>query len=296
MLKTTHVHVGFDPSDVPTAGSGQPIPGQFTYQHTREDGTSVTHDEFAIPFTDLDFDPETCGNTIYIWAHAEACKLDDNGDPVQEETAFGGDTPGTGTPRWFFLASYTLQCCDDPAGPGGDGEFRTQTQGGWGTVCHGENPGCYRNEWFDVAFPNGIELGCTDGFNALFTSSEAIRDFLPTGGKPGSLTGDITDPTAKTDAGVLIGQLLALELSLAFDIVDPDFGSSTNWLGDQIVCNTGTACDGLTIAELADEANLVLGGCEGTTGLGAGELSECLDIVNENFVDGETNNGNVCTP
>jgi len=45
-----------------------------------------------------------------------------------------------------------------------------------------------------------------------------------------------------------------------------------------------------------DEANLVIGGCPGILGRSAGELSEGLTIINENYVDGETDNGHLCAP
>ena len=295
VLGTTHVHVGFHIDDVPKAGNGQPIPGQFDYAHERdvEGGEpAVTEDEYAIPFTDLGLESGECDVQLFIWAHAEAFQLDDDDVVIVEETAFGGDTPGDGTPRWFFLAEYTLQCCENG---GGGGDFRTQTQGGWGTVCQGNNPGCYRDMWFDTAFPSGIVLGCDMGFVATFTSSQAVEDFLPTGGTPGALTSDVTDPTGTTDAGVLLAQLLALELSVGFDLFDPDFSVSEQALIDQIVCNTGTGCDGMTIEELLEEANIVVGGCVGSTGLSAGDLADCLMLVNENYVDGEVDLGMVCT-
>ena len=37
------------------------------------------------------------------------------------------------------------------------GDFRTQTQGGWGIDdCSGDNPACYRNAHFMDAFPDGV--------------------------------------------------------------------------------------------------------------------------------------------
>ena len=181
-------------------------------------------------------------------------------------------------------------------GGGGGSHFGAQSQGGWGTVCHGNNPGCYRDLWFDTAFPSGIVLGCDMGFVATFTSSQAVEDFLPTGGRPGALTSDVTDPLGTTDAGVLLAQLLALELSLGFDVADPDFSLSGAAFVDQIICNTGTAFEGMSIGALADEANIVLGGCTGTTGLSAGELSYYLTLVNENYAGGEVDLGMVCAP
>ena len=42
------------------------------------------------------------------------------------------------------------------------GDFRSQTMGGWGSNCNGNNPGCYRDANFDSAFPDGVTLGTDD--------------------------------------------------------------------------------------------------------------------------------------
>ena len=34
------------------------------------------------------------------------------------------------------------------------GQFTTFSQGGYGTNCNGNNPGCYRDAHFDAAFPD----------------------------------------------------------------------------------------------------------------------------------------------
>ena len=57
------------------------------------------------------------------------------------------------------------------------GDFRSQTQGGWGSTCSGNNPGCYRDTHFDTAFPDGVTIGCDGGESLTFTSSAAVRDF-----------------------------------------------------------------------------------------------------------------------
>lgn len=299
-MKTTHVHVGCSNTDYPQTPKGTPIPGQFDYQHPSTT-YSITHDEYAIPLTDIacfgtnPACPGQDGKTLYIWVHAEVAKVTGT-TATDEETAFGGDIPGTG-PRWSFYSSYIFTCCDDEGGD--DGAFKTLTQGAYGTYCHGDNPGCYRDAWFDIAFPNGIELGCDTGFTATFTSSEAVRDFLPAGGSPGSLTIDLTDPVGSTDAGVLLGQLLAAELSVGFDAADPDFSETESFLINQIVCNTGNATVdalGLTVGELIDEANSFLGGCGSPSGLNAGDLVTALASVNENYDEGDIDLGYLCNP
>jgi hypothetical protein len=290
VLGTTHVHVGSDINDVPKSGGGAPIPGQFDYSHELDVAggeAGVTSDTFVIPLSSLD--SVECGASLFIWAHAEAFLMGVRGEILQQETAWGGDTPGTGSRRWFFLAQYDVACCED------EGGFRTQTQGGWGTECSGENPGCYRDEHFDAAFASGLVIGCAAGHTLTFTSSSAVEAFLPAGGTPGILGQSAVDPLASS-AGVFAGQLTAASLSVGFDAADPDFSESSSSLAGLVLCNTGSACDGLSVSAVVADANLVIGGCAGATGLSAAELSSCLAVVNENFVDGTSDEGHLCAP
>jgi hypothetical protein len=293
LLGTTHLHVGDELGDVPTSGGGHPIPGQFDHIHTLdvEDGAAgVTSDTFVIPFSTLDF-AMACGTDLHVWAHAESFLPGEGGTILQQETAWGGDTEGTGSRAWYFLASYELACCEPE--DGGDGGFRTQTQGGWGSECSGGNPGCYRDDHFDAAFPGGLVIGCGAGHTLTFSGSGAVEAFLPASGTAGILTQSAVDPVDSA-AGVLAGQLTAATLSLGFDAADPAFSASSEPLAGLVICGTGTSCDGLAVGTVVADANLVLGGCAGLTGLSAVELNTCLAAVNENFVDGTTDAGHLC--
>lgn len=292
VILEANVHVGFAWNDYPGYGQGNnaPIPGDFAYNFEAEEGEAVEEHTFAIPFTDLGLEHGECDVLVLIFAHATVALLDGGGSIIQTETAWGGDhLYNPGTPEWYGNYAYRLKCCEEE-----DGGFRTQTQGGWGTICHGQNPGCYRDEWFDIAFPDGLTIGCEAGYTMIFTSSEAVQEFLPNGGKPGVLESDYVNPTGKTEAGVLAGQLLAASLTLGFDATDPDFAESPDLLADQVLCGTGTAFDGWTVGDLVYEANVVLGDCE--SDYEPGEISEALTIVNENYVDGEVDNGYICAP
>ncbi|MBC7439239.1 MAG: hypothetical protein H7250_04570, partial [Flavobacterium sp.] len=109
--------------------------------------------------------------------------------------------------------------------------FKTFTMGGWGTHCHGENPGCYRDAHFDAAFPDGIRIG-SDTRSLTLTSSLAVENFLPSGTSPRALNaGALTDP-ARTYRNNFAGQLVALTLSVGFDVYDANFGSNTLLLGN----------------------------------------------------------------
>ena len=261
----------------------------------------VASTDYAIPFTDIivvdGVEYLGCPQELFIYLHLDVALLDDNGNEIQSETAFGGCIEGTGRGAWFFYSTYTTVCCEDD--PGGDGGFRTQTMGGWGAPCHGQNPGCYRDANFDGAFPDGIVLGCDTSFDATFTSAGAVEAYLPGGGQPGPLTGDLVDPVGSTSAGVLLGQLLAATLNVGFDAYDPDFGESDDLLGDQIVCNTGNAAVdalGLSVAELIADAESFVGGCGSAYGLNRGALVTALTAINENYHEGDLDLGYLCNP
>ncbi len=169
------------------------------------------------------------------------------------------------------------------------GDFRTQTQGGWGTECNGNNPGCYREVNFGSVFSGGLVIGHSDGFTAIFTSSSAIAAFLPQGGTPGVLDDNDVDPTS-TSAEVFGGQVTALSLSVGFDLYDPGFGVSTTNLNELVVVDAGSACYDMTVQDVLYTANLVLSGDTNTV-FSASDLNDCVSSINENFVDGTQNNG-----
>lgn len=161
--------------------------------------------------------------------------------------------------------------------------FRTQTQGGWGTSASGNNPGAYRDVHFDAAFPEGIAIGCD--FVLTFETSAAVEAFLPSGGTARALDENLVNPT---DYGnVLAGQVLALSLSLGFDEAFDDFSASSENLGNLVV-NAGTF-EGMSVGDVLEIGNAVLGGC--ASDYSASEINAVISSINENYVDGTTNNG-----
>ncbi|MFM1932057.1 MAG: hypothetical protein RL226_1360, partial [Bacteroidota bacterium] len=170
------------------------------------------------------------------------------------------------------------------------GQLRTQTQGGWGTNPNGNNPGVYLDANFANAFPNGLSIGC--GENTLtLTTAQAVRDFLPSGGTPAPLSGEIVNP-GNSLSNTFAGQLVAATLSVTFDAFDANFGASTWNLGDLFLLNGSLA--GWSVNELITAANEAIGGCSNES---ISALNDALAMFNENYVDGTTNNGNfACSP
>lgn len=191
------------------------------------------------------------------------------------------------------------------------GDLCTFTQGGWGTDCSGGNPGCRRDEHFDSVFPNGVTLGDADGIDgdgdyALhFSSSAAVAAFIPVGGKPAALTADAHDPTGSA-AGVFAGQLLAAKLNLAFDdagALDDCKGRIDLLLGD-LVFVSGVDADliGMSVRDLIDLADVAISGAlggaidldgDGSDDVTLSDLSTALDVLNNNFDDGTSNDGHL---
>lgn len=184
-----------------------------------------------------------------------------------------------------YVISYLDSLVNNGDGGSSDdcGDYRTQTQGGWGTAANGNNPGTYRDANFDPAFPNGLTIGCN--LTLTLTSSLAVENFLPAGGTPSMLLVDMVDPVGY--GNTLAGQLTALSLSVGFDNYDPDFSLATTPLSELIIGNGVFA--GWTVAMVLIEANKFIGQCESS--YSASELNQVLSSINENFVDGTTDNG-----
>jgi hypothetical protein len=176
-----------------------------------------------------------------------------------------------------MTSAYSQGCSD---------QFTTFTQGGYGTECHGGNPGCYRDAHFAAAFPNGVTIGC--GNNTLtFTTSAAVESYLPAGGGPALLSGNVVNPVGSR--GVLSSQLLALSLSLGFDAENPNFSLSNGSLGSLIIAS-GTFA-GMSISDFLQLANNIIGGCSNQYSLSS--INEAATALNENFDNGNTDNGYV---
>lgn len=171
-------------------------------------------------------------------------------------------------------------------------DHRTQTPGGWGAPAAGKNVGYIRDTYFDEAFPNGLTVGCATGYILSLTSATAVEAFLPSGGKPSALDQDYVDPTSKELKNVLAGHVVALTLNNNIDHLLEDFGEAEFLLCDLVLCSGEFA--GKSVQQVLNQANKALGGCD--SNLTVEEAIDILSSINENFVDGETDNGFLCCP
>jgi hypothetical protein len=182
-------------------------------------------------------------------------------------------------------------CRQDCPPPPDCGQLRTQTPGGWGAAPNGNNTGAYLKANFDAAFGDFITVGCyPDNFYVKLTSAAAIEALLPTGGTAKVLTANATDPASMQN--VLVGHLVAVTLAVGFDNFDPNFGQAGVHLG-QMEIGSG-AFAGWTVSAFLQEANKILGGC--STSHSIQDVLTTATAINENYVDGNTDNGFLVCP
>ena len=154
------------------------------------------------------------------------------------------------------------------------GDFCTYTQGGWGAVPQGNNPGTILHNNFSTVFGGFVEVGIpgSAGFSMQFITADAITAYLPAGGKPKPLDKDYPNPIT-TPSGVFGGQVLALQLNMLYDSA----------FGDLTIINTGTSFDGMTVAAVLDAANQALGGGALPSGYTLSNLNDLASFLNQGF-------------
>lgn len=160
------------------------------------------------------------------------------------------------------------------------GQLRTQSPGGWGSTPAGNNPGTYLHNNFSSAFAWNLMIGCRDGQTISLTSAQAITNLMPAAGKPAVLDNSYTDPTVIKNT--LVGQLVALTLSVRFDEYDANFGAAETHLGDMII-GSGVF-QGISVNDFLQKSNDVIGGC--STAYSIENITNTASRINNNYLDG----------
>ncbi len=183
-------------------------------------------------------------------------------------------------------ASVAISCSEREISVG---DFCTYTQGGWGSACHGGNPGCIRDASFSAIFKTalgcgqpGLALGADSARRAGFGTAAAVRTFLPQGSTAGTFAGALCDPSSST-AGVFAGQLLALKLNLGFGDAGVLPKKNGVALGDLVMVSG--PCAGLTARDVLSRGEIAISGAvsAGTTCVSVSDLSEAADAINNDF-------------
>jgi len=164
---------------------------------------------------------------------------------------------------------------------GNTNTYCSYTQGGWGSKPSGHNPGTLLRDNFSTVYPSGVvEIGIpgNTGFSARFTSTRAIQAFLPSGGTPGALNGDLQNPTSSS-AGVFAAQVLALKLNVDFSTTLKP--GATIALGDLVINDPASPFFGLKVRDILALAQAALGGSN--TGYSYSSLNTITDNLNQSF-------------
>src|SRR5262249_30679136 len=114
-------------------------------------------------------------------------------------------------------------------------------------------------------------------------SAKAVQNFLPQGGPPNKLTKKYTltgasNDAANTEAGVLAGQVLALQLNVDFSAK----GFLPTGLGVYVPFTSGPFT-GKTVSQILVLANSYLGGTGLPPGVSYSTISDALDTINNLF-------------
>jgi hypothetical protein len=243
-------------------------------------------------------------NVTITWNPATGMTVNFNGTTMTTSAAdviasLGGNTAAM--VNWGFTAATGMGTneqkvefisCPPPPPPADCGQLRTQTMGGWGQKPAGNNPGSYLQSHFAAAFPTGVRVGTTTGYSAVWTSAAAVRNFLPSGGPSIKLTANYTNPTSAQLKSNVIGQLLALSISVGLDAHHADYAPSGVVLGDMIIASGPFA--GWTVYNFLAEANVVVSG--GTSMYTVQQVQATAAAINENYVDGKMDGGYLNCP
>jgi hypothetical protein len=134
------------------------------------------------------------------------------------------------------------------------------------------------------------------GYQVRLTSVAAVRTLLKDEGPPGMLSNNATNPTS-TSAGVLMGNVMALTLNVAFSQAGALPQNDPLPVGDLILVRGPFA--GQTVAALLQLAQQVIGGDpSGLNPFGAdlNDLNDTIANVNENFLEGWVSRGYLRRP
>ena len=175
---------------------------------------------------------------------------------------------------------------DEPDEPddGSPCGYRTETQTTWGAECKGDAPACFRDDHFPELFPEGLYIGCGE-YTANVLTAGAVEAALATTGSPRPLLK--SEAVAYDGAGdpvvgtALFGEVVALSLNVGLDTV-PGFTDDEPAVPLAKLVLASGPCAGMNVAQVLEEANLVLGGCP--SALTPANAAACVTAINTSFV------------
>gem|GEM_PF-1431892 len=264
-------------------------------------------DDSYVAGSSLVWDP-ACGTPVENEAGAQDASSDadadaasDSSDDATTEASTGSDSDGgadgttdaTSEDGTTDATSADAACVPGTIGCGWQGgDIVTYSSVVWGDI--GSIPDMLNADYDTVYGPtsDSLTVGNPTGFTMTFDSPDAIIAYLPSSGTPGPLTASLLDPVTSA-SGSLGGEVVALNLNIAFTDLGLVSGSTSILFGDLHVCGlpastTTSALNGETVRQVLATADLVLSGA--TSSITPADLFVTLASINSAF-----NNGAVST-
>jgi len=232
------------------------------------------------------YDPGASGGSITNCAHAAGTGV---ADPV-------------GSLIYTVVPALALTACDtetihqhvcEPGQPGcgwHDNDVLTYSQEEWGDTPTAFDAAGLLESDFDTVFASTsdlMEIGVpgTGGFSIIWTNPDDLLGYLPASGTPAALDADLLDPSSSA-SGSYGGQVAALRLNIAFGDAGIVTGTSGLKLGDLHLCafTDTTLLNGMTVRQLQDLANTLLGG--GTGIYAIADIFSAISGINMSFNGG----------
>jgi len=214
---------------------------------------------------------DNCGSATVTFSPASGSCLPAGTNTV---TATATDSCGNKTTKTFHVIVQA-----------GIGCWVTFTPGGWGAPPNGNNVAQLLKNTFSIVYPSGFKIG--GNYTISLSTQLAIQNYLPSGGTPGVLTKNYSNPTS-TSAGEFGSQVTALKLNCDYSTKGLfKVGLTTLHIAP------GYPLAGQTVSQVLTLCQTVLGGK--TSALPAGvtvsQLTSLLSGINGNYDGGLTNNG-----
>jgi hypothetical protein len=229
-LTETHLWVGNNINDMPQTRKGSPKIGNFPYHSG--DITGATNFVVTIPLATIGFSCPGDDGTFYVAAHAAVQLVDNNGDVVQTETAWGDGDRFVEKGMWgtFFAIVLSCDCGVTPPPPVKECETAFAYSGGTNPV-----DGDFTNSFLDIDEDNDT----VGDFNRWGWSNGAIGI--------GSYNWDIYAGAGQSDIskGTLVGTLTVNynadgTVDVSYDTNSPYYMDETHlYVGDEILPRNG---------------------------------------------------------
>jgi hypothetical protein len=176
-LTEAHLAVAKSLYDIPMTRTGNPIPGRFPYKAY---DLWVQSYEFTVNLTEvfgLQCPVDESEATLYIAAHAVVAKVDEYGEIIRAETAWGKGTRFTNRGNWGMYFTYTVTC--------ETGEM------------------CYLNDDAETSWANGTPFpGASWAMYVVYTGGELTTDLIR------AKNYDVGDVYIMADGGYLVVKIV----------------------------------------------------------------------------------------